>query len=238
MNRATWTLGGGRIKLGWKSALCLMGVRKGLKVLRGCLIIWGTDCPNCDHGIERHRGGATSIVSLLGRQLKVNEKERWSDKFDFDPNLRVFVARMVLLSIGNSYIWLAIMTLACLLPLSSPAQAIRHESPVAVDHWRWATSDQAVLRVMALDTKLQQVVVKVDDGGLTILKRGGAIPQLAVSLAAVSGSAAVFYPLKVPGQQAVERINIVLVGGKQVTSVSRLVPPARTTASGWAVVPR
>ncbi|MCL1962488.1 MAG: hypothetical protein FWG56_12135 [Desulfovibrionaceae bacterium] len=172
-------------------------------------------------------------------QLRVNAEGDKLGGFEVDPGLMAFAERMVLSKTARrSWIVLAVAALVCALPLGSSAQVPRRgESPAAMNRWSWATTNQAALRVVALDAKRQQVVVKVDDGDLTILKRGAAIPQLAVCLMAISGSTAVFQPTNAPGREAVERITIALVNGEQVTTVMRLAAPARLVVSGWTVVP-
>lgn len=171
--------------------------------------------------------------------FEVNAKEERFGRFGLDPDWTASPTRMVLSKVARGHIWLAFVALACALPLSSEAQASHRDKPSAItDRWRWATPDQAVLQILALDARRQQVVVKVDNGDLTILKRGVAIPRLAVSLMAVSGSTAVFRSLSAPGREAVERINIALVNGKQVTTIARVAAPARSVTSGWVVVPQ
>jgi len=130
-------------------------------------------------------------------QLRANAKGSQLCGFDFNPGLTTPAARVVVSKIAKrSQIGLAVVALACALPLSAFAQVAHSgESPAVTNRWSWATTGQTALRVVALDAKRQQVVVKVDDGELTILMRGAAISQLAVSLTAVSGSTAVFQPM-------------------------------------------
>lgn len=123
------------------------------------------------------------------------------------------------------------------LPLISMAQSGRQgESAAPTDRWRWATADQAELQVVALDARRQQVVVKATAGELTILRPGSQVPRLSVSLQAVSGNTAVFRPMKVPGPESVERIEITSTDGRQMTRKIQSAAPARSMTSGWMVV--
>lgn len=108
------------------------------------------------------------------------------------------------------------------------------------DLWAWAGAGQATLRVLALDSARQQVVVKVGDGDLKVVKSGEQITSLAVTLLAASGSTATFLPTGAPGREAsIDRISITLgKNGKQSTLVSRLDAPARPIVGGWSVVPQ
>ena len=136
----------------------------------------------------------------------------------------------------NRTAWLV---MACAFPLGLFAQMTpRNGSPAPMDHWRWATTNQTVLRIAAMDARRQRVVVKVEGSDLTVLEVGAAVPGLAVALAAVSGNTAVFQPLPVSGKGSVERLDITLVDGSQVTTVARLATPPRSVASGWVVLPK
>ena len=110
------------------------------------------------------------------------------------------------------------------------------ESAAPMDRWRWATADQAELKVVALDERRQQVVIKATTGELTILRLGAQVPRLSVSLQAVSGNTAVFRPMKVPGPESVERIEITSTDGRQMTRKIQSAAPARSMTSGWMVV--
>ncbi|CAB5720514.1 Uncharacterised protein [Delftia tsuruhatensis] len=146
-----------------------------------------------------------------------------------------FVCAMLWSGLGRR-LPVALAVLACAMPLASPAQTHRNEAVgTDSDRWRWATVDQDELRVVALDERRQQVVVKLGQGELTPLRRGGRIPHLSVSLEAVSGRMAVFQPLNLPGREAVERIEITASHGRQVTRKVQSMAPAQSTASGWTV---
>lgn len=126
---------------------------------------------------------------------------------------------------------------ACVLPSMASAQLAQPgESGIAINRWRWAVADQTELRVVALDVRRQQVVVKWGANDLTVLRRGMQVPGLAVALEEVSGNVAVFLPVNLPGQEAVERIEIALVDGLQTTRLIRFQAPARSMKDGWMVV--
>lgn len=130
-----------------------------------------------------------------------------------------------------------LMFAACLLPSMASAQLAQPGEPeVAINRWRWAVADQTELRVVALDARRQQVVVKWSANDLSVLRRGMQVPGLAVALEEVSGNVAVFLPVNLPGQEAVERIEIALVDGLQTTRLIRFQAPARSMKDGWMVV--
>jgi hypothetical protein len=130
-----------------------------------------------------------------------------------------------------------IVAAASALPLISMAQTGKQgESAPVTDRWRWATVDQAELQVVALDARRQQVVVKAAGAELAILRQGTQVPRLSVFLETVSGNTAVFRPMKVPGPESVDRIEITSADGRQATRKIQSAAPARSMTSGWMVV--
>jgi hypothetical protein len=139
---------------------------------------------------------------------------------------RAFITRLSSLSYG-------------ILPFDFAAQTTK--APVRMEGmsrlWQWATRDQTALRVLAIDARRQEAVAKIGEGGeLIVLRPGMQAPTMAVQLTALSGSTATFQPMNLEGRETIDRIEIALSGGGQVTTVVSLAAPPRSVASVWGVV--
>ena len=129
---------------------------------------------------------------------------------------------------------------ACCAPNLIRAQMVGSNSSLLghpTDSFAWITPNQQVLRLIALDTKRQQIVIRIDAGELKIVKRGEPISQFSLSFLGVSGNTANFKPLSGSGSgnRGVEQISITRDGETQYTEVLRLSAPPRTNVSTWGV---
>lgn len=152
---------------------------------------------------------------------------------------------LVLEAAAHAFLWalsraekelapLLLLSACVLLPSASEAQTPDlREPPAQAGRWQWAKSDQTELRIVALDAQRKQVVTRIGGGELAILRRGASVPSLGVFLADVTGNAAVFLPMDVPGKESVEHIKVELVNGGQVTSSALVTAPARSVVEGW-----
>ena len=178
------------------------------------------------------RRGAGDFSALLAQVVRIVDA-LWVPLFNWKCHVTAHLRKR---SMG-ALMCLSPFFLMGALPPSSYAQPSQSVKQAKLEgRWQWATADQTVLRIIAMDSARQQVVVKVNGGELLILKRGDSVPQLAVSLVSVSGSTAIFRPLNVPGKNEIDRISVIARNGVQTTDVAGLIAPNRSIASGWRSV--
>ena len=122
-----------------------------------------------------------------------------------------------------------------LLHLGVVAQVVDHPERSAITgEWGWATPDQSVLRVIAVDARRQQVVVDVGGHELVLLKPGELIPHLAVALSSVSNNRAHFQPVSSDPkrQRIIESINITISKNGQTTAAVLMTAPTPQVIRG------
>ena len=182
----------------------------------------------------------TAMAVSMAKRLGVFAGQRSFDKIFQSFRTGVRNSRTASQTAFDKLFVVTLLVCGCVLPAGALAEGVRRIDPSsAVDSWGWAKADQTSLRVLALDAARQQVVIKVGDGSLTMLKSGEQIPSLAIRLTAVVGRTALFQPTNSLEREGIERIGVALQpAGGQTTFISRLTAPARPLVSGWAVIPR
>lgn len=115
--------------------------------------------------------------------------------------------------------------------ISQSTESIKVDKPMA--SWQWAVADQSILRVIAFDAMRQQIIVKIGNSNVKLLKRGDSVPELSIYLSEVYAQSSVFQSLDISGKNSINAINIFNADGIQRTSISFLIAPRRGVVSGW-----